>query len=501
MRQTRSVTRKLREAQRESLTADSNDQAGGSSAQNGSLPRGQEAGNLSAINIGGPDIATFGSLEEFLNQAPQSQEQQEQQQQQQQEELQPVLYDPLNQPYLPWDCPGSDQHLYPSPAPAMADDQSYLSPSYFVEPNFFASDFTQEQYQYQFDDYQALQPWVPPSLEEAAILDVQGMQGHVGELYEPLPFGYAMMPDYLVQDPLLDERWAATYEGDLFGHSQALDTVQSEAVPLDENAQFNLPVASPAQSVTEIAPTAQEPQQPLPAGTKADVERARRRRLAGRRRKGPKPVMEVDWLPHGADRETKNRFLLEARRYEVSYKMIKMYGRFKEAESTLRGRYRTLTKRREDRVRNPKWTPIDIQLLKEAVQVYAGSEHPDRAGISWMMVSQYIKSHGGTYSFGYNTSHRKWLHLERTGQLGDNVFDQSWEDHDDDENVDVDVDDENEDADVDDENEDADVDDENEDADVDDEMEGVDTDLHEEPKDEDGDEDEDHGHSDFHLWM
>jgi hypothetical protein len=99
--------------------------------------------------------------------------------------------------------------------------------------------------------------------------------------------------------------------------------------------------------------------------------------------------------------------------------------------------------------------------LKEAVQVYAGSEHPDEAGISWMMVSQYIKNHGGTYSFGYNTSHRRWLHLERTGQLGDNVFDESWESYDDDEN-----------------------------EVVDDEMEGVETELSDEPKVEDDDENE-----------
>ncbi|KAK1249758.1 hypothetical protein MKX08_009761 [Trichoderma sp. CBMAI-0020] len=473
MRQTRSVTRKLREAQRKSLAAESNGigQAGGSSAQNGSLPRGQDAGILSAISIGGPDIATFGSLDEFLNQEPQSQEQQ-------QERQQLVLYDLLNQPYLPWDCPGSDQHLYPPPAPAMADDQCFLPPSFSMEPNFFDNEFFQQQYQYQFNGYQALQQWASPSLEEAAIFGVQDTQGHVGGLYESLPFRYAMMPDQLVQDPPLDEPWAATYEGDLFGNSQTPDdTIQSEPVPLDENAQVNLPVASPTQSVAEIAPTAQEPQQPLPgkkkrapprptipfvlAGTKADVERARRRRLAGRRRKGPKPVMEVDWLPHGVDRETQNKFLLEARHYGVTYKQIKMYGRFKEAESTLRGRYRCLTKEKKDRVRNPQWTPIDIKLLKEAVQVYAGSEHPDKAGISWMMVSQYIKSHGGTYSFGFNTSHRRWLHLERTGQLGDNVFDQSWEDHDDDENEGVDS-----------------------------EMEGVETESYEEPEDEDGNEDE-----------
>lgn len=211
------------------------------------------------------------------------------------------------------------------------------------------------------------------------------MQGQAGELLfntegpcEPLPFGCAVMPDHLIQDPLLDERRAATYDGDLFRHSQTLDTIQSEAVSVDENAETAPQVDSPAQSLTAFTPSAQEGQQQLPgdkrptrshpkvpfvlAGTKADVERARRRRLAGRRRKGPKPVVEVDWLPHGADRETKDRFLVEARRNEISYKMIKTYGRFIEAESTLRGRFRTLTKKKEDRVRDPQWTPIDVRF-------------------------------------------------------------------------------------------------------------------------------------------
>lgn len=95
--------------------------------------------------------------------------------------------------------------------------------------------------------------------------------------------------------------------------------------------------------------------------------------------------------------------------------------------------------------------------------MYAGGQHPDRAGISWMMVSQYITSHGGTYAFGYTTCHRRWLHLEATGQLGENWVDQSWEARDDDE--------------------------ENEDDD--DEMEGVETEADDEDENEDDDGDDD----------
>lgn len=229
-----------------------------------------------------------------------------------------------------------------------------------------------------------------PTLEEAAVLDVQDIQGQVDELsqlpfktsdepFEPLPFEYAAMPDHLIQFPPLDERWSATYEGDLFGIPQTLEhTIQNDASLLGENVGMTLQVASSSQPPTGVAPIKHEDQQHLPGderpnhahppiqltlvGSKAALEQARRRRQANRRRRGPKPAVEVDWLPRDADRETKDRFLVEARRNKVSYKLIKTYGRFAEAESTLRGRFRTLTKRKEDRVRDPQWTPIDVSF-------------------------------------------------------------------------------------------------------------------------------------------
>ena len=41
-------------------------------------------------------------------------------------------------------------------------------------------------------------------------------------------------------------------------------------------------------------------------------------------------------------------------------KEIKEKGKFLEAESTLRGRYRALTKPMQERVRRPEWKPIDV---------------------------------------------------------------------------------------------------------------------------------------------
>lgn len=61
------------------------------------------------------------------------------------------------------------------------------------------------------------------------------------------------------------------------------------------------------------------------------------------------------------DRAAKDKFLIDKRREGVPYKDIKKLGNFSEAESTLRGRLRTLTKNKEERVRKPEWTEIDVR--------------------------------------------------------------------------------------------------------------------------------------------
>ncbi|KAF7180883.1 hypothetical protein CNMCM7691_000012 [Aspergillus felis] len=58
--------------------------------------------------------------------------------------------------------------------------------------------------------------------------------------------------------------------------------------------------------------------------------------------------------------EARNAFLIECKRRGLSYKDIKRLGGFEEAESTLRGRFRTLTKSKEQRVRKPQWKDKDV---------------------------------------------------------------------------------------------------------------------------------------------
>lgn len=64
-------------------------------------------------------------------------------------------------------------------------------------------------------------------------------------------------------------------------------------------------------------------------------------------------------------RSEQNEFLVRSRRAGMSYKTIRSSGKFTAAESTLRGRFRTLTKDKKDRVRKPEWTENDVCKLSD----------------------------------------------------------------------------------------------------------------------------------------
>ncbi|KAI9663982.1 MAG: hypothetical protein M1821_007473 [Bathelium mastoideum] len=115
----------------------------------------------------------------------------------------------------------------------------------------------------------------------------------------------------------------------------------------------------------------------------------------------------------------KDDFLIQQKRAGMTYKEIKLRGNFLEAESTLRGRYRNLTKRREERVRKPEWEEKDVALLKEAVQLLrpapfatTRSRSSHKPKIPWKRVSEYIEAHGGSYRFGNATCRKKWDEIE-----------------------------------------------------------------------------------------
>ncbi|OJJ46066.1 hypothetical protein ASPZODRAFT_16661 [Penicilliopsis zonata CBS 506.65] len=117
--------------------------------------------------------------------------------------------------------------------------------------------------------------------------------------------------------------------------------------------------------------------------------------------------------------DTRNAFLIDCKRRGMSYKDIKRLGGFREAESTLRGRFRTLTKAKDQRVRKPKWQERDVHLLCQAVDscdpgCYRRCMLRDRANlpkISWKSVAQYIWANGGSYHFGNATCKKKWYEI------------------------------------------------------------------------------------------
>lgn len=61
-------------------------------------------------------------------------------------------------------------------------------------------------------------------------------------------------------------------------------------------------------------------------------------------------------------RHARDKFLVQSKQSGMSYREIRIKGQFKEAESTLRGRYRTLTKCREHRLRKPQWDAKDVSV-------------------------------------------------------------------------------------------------------------------------------------------
>lgn len=70
---------------------------------------------------------------------------------------------------------------------------------------------------------------------------------------------------------------------------------------------------------------------------------------------------QISQNPQGLERQIQDQFLVESKLSGMSYREIKIQGRFTEAESTLRGRYRNLTKCKEQRVRRPQWEGREVR--------------------------------------------------------------------------------------------------------------------------------------------
>jgi hypothetical protein len=123
-------------------------------------------------------------------------------------------------------------------------------------------------------------------------------------------------------------------------------------------------------------------------------------------------------------RDAKDDFLVRSKLAGMSYKDIRRHGNFVEAESTLRGRFRTLTKHKAARVRKPEWTDndvcthssslrallisIQVRLLKKAVRKLSNGSDMSKNKVPWKLVAEYIANNGGSYHFGNATCRKRW---------------------------------------------------------------------------------------------
>ncbi|KAK3899528.1 hypothetical protein C8A05DRAFT_36856 [Staphylotrichum tortipilum] len=121
----------------------------------------------------------------------------------------------------------------------------------------------------------------------------------------------------------------------------------------------------------------------------------------------PSPPLDL------GDRSAKDEFLIRHKQMGMTYKEIRRAGGFTEAESTLRGRYRTLTKSREARVRRPEWSEKDVHLLSLAVHELSPTPTPNPSRVPWKKVAEWIVAHGGSYHFGNSTCRKRWDELVR----------------------------------------------------------------------------------------
>ncbi|RMZ90788.1 hypothetical protein DV736_g1993, partial [Chaetothyriales sp. CBS 134916] len=126
--------------------------------------------------------------------------------------------------------------------------------------------------------------------------------------------------------------------------------------------------------------------------------------------------------------------LIELRMRGVSYRDIKQKYGFDVAESTLRGRIRSLTKAREQRVRKPVWMAEDISLLCSCVIEFAiqhnlpadviGSlEQPVLLSeqsinkVSWKRVAEAMAERG-SYHYGNATTKKKYKEVRNEQLMG-----------------------------------------------------------------------------------
>ncbi|CAI7589828.1 unnamed protein product [Penicillium glandicola] len=237
--------------------------------------------------------------------------------------------------------------------------------------------------------------------------------GHAYEMNNGLPMpSFAPTPLTLGPSTPMTHLPYLPYLPSGVSHLPSIEAPQYHPTP----QQMYLPNVQPMSSYAEFASLEQKPAHILsPSFSASTNEEEQSPQQSGEDQAG------VEASLHYSDE--RNAFLIDCKRRGLSYKDIKRVGGFKEAESTLRGRYRTLTKSKDQRVRKPKWQDKDIRLLCEAVSIHAetynayssltnismSTNEPPK--VSWKRVAEHIRENGGSYHFGNATCKKKWCEI------------------------------------------------------------------------------------------
>ncbi|OBT99644.1 hypothetical protein VE01_02091 [Pseudogymnoascus verrucosus] len=187
---------------------------------------------------------------------------------------------------------------------------------------------------------------------------------------------------------------------------QSIQEVLKQEANQEVTVRHKLPTRPLRQYVT-IAPSLERTRQVV--STRATTSKETK---ASRPSPAP-PLNPPAPTPHPQTRSTKDAFLITSKRAGMSYRAIRQAGNFSEAESTLRGRYRTLTKQKEERVRKPEWTEGDVRLLREGVERFSCGKGRGRGRgkTPWKRVAEFIEGNGGSYRFGNATCRKMWDRL------------------------------------------------------------------------------------------
>ncbi|RTE78588.1 hypothetical protein BHE90_006915 [Fusarium euwallaceae] len=119
--------------------------------------------------------------------------------------------------------------------------------------------------------------------------------------------------------------------------------------------------------------------------------------------------------PDHTSQDSRDRYLVTCRQKGFTYKEIMKAGGYTEKEPTLRGKFRALTKPAFQRVRKPKWTRRDCELLQALTLRWHGNNNTTPGSVRplWGQIAQEMIQYGASYPFGAGTCSRKWRSLQQ----------------------------------------------------------------------------------------